>query len=201
VSATYDPSTKRATNPICADGKGGTLPCFVPGTTNVQAPKLYFGHSLPTTEGSWTNTFRYSRFRLYVLMDYETGFNKLDNNLRINCQLDSDCIYAAFPQNYDPAIVAQVQNSGTLRNFFIKPASFAKLRELSLSYDAPDRFASRLGAHSVAVTASGRNLSTITRYSGLDPETSLGGQSGSIGLDQAEYPQLASFVLTVRLAY
>jgi TonB-linked SusC/RagA family outer membrane protein len=201
VSATYDPTTKKAINPMCADAHGVVAPCFAPGTTNVVAPKVYFGHSLPTTEGSLASTWRLGRFRLYTLFDFETGFNKLDNNLRINCQLDGDCIYAAFPQNYDPAIVAQVQNSGTLRNFFIKPANFTKWRELSLSFDAPENVAARIGAHALSMTASGRNLSMITRYTGIDPENSLGGQNGSIALDQSEYPQPTSFMVTVRVSW
>lgn len=204
VSATYDPTTKKAINPMCADAHGVVSPCFAPGTTNVVAPKVYFGHSLPTTEGSLSSTWRYRRFSLHTLFDFETGFNKLDNNLRINCQLDGDCIYAAFPANYDPAIVAQVQNSGTLRNFFIKPANFTKWRELSLTFDAPTNIASRIGAHSLAITASGRNLAMSTRYSGLDPENSLvssAGSSSAIGIDQAEYPQLMTFLVTVRAAW
>jgi TonB-linked SusC/RagA family outer membrane protein len=205
VSATYDPTTRKAVNPVCADGKGGTMPCFVPGTTNVQAPKLYFGHSIPTTTGSLTNTWRYSSFRLYTMFDFQTGFNKLDNNLRIKCQLNAQCLQAIYPDQYDPAVVAQVQNSGTIRNWFIKPASFAKWRELTLSYDAPDRLAGRIGAHALSIAATGRNLSMITRYTGIDPENSLvpsvGGTNGGIGIDQSEYPQLASFLLTVRLSY
>jgi outer membrane receptor protein involved in Fe transport len=204
VSATYDPTTKKAINPMCADAHGVVSPCFAPGTTNVVAPKVYFGHSLPTTEGSLGSTWRYGRFRLHTLVDFVTGFNKLDNNLRINCQLDGDCIYAAFPANYDPAIVAQVQNSGTLRNFFIKPSNFTKWRELSLSFDAPTDIASRIGAHALTVTASGRNLATKTRYTGIDPENSLvssGGSSSAIGIDQAEYPQLMTFLVTIRASW
>ena len=75
------------------------------------APKVYMGHSLPTTEGSLSNTFRYGRFRLYVMMDFQDGFSKLDNNLRINCQIDRDCPMWAFPATYDPKIVAVAQNS------------------------------------------------------------------------------------------
>ena len=88
--------------------------------------------------------------------------------------------------------------------FFIKPANFTKWRELSLAFDAPDRIASRIGAHALSVTASGRNLSMITRYTGIDPENSLvssGGSSSAIGIDQAEYPQLTTFVVTVRVAW
>jgi TonB-linked SusC/RagA family outer membrane protein len=200
VGATYDPATKRAINAVCLDAQGAQMPCFVPGTTSIQAPKLYFGHSLPTTEGSLTNTFRYERLRLYVMADFQRGFNKLDNNLRINCQLNGDCLYDVFPDRYDPAIVVQTQNSGTIRNFFIKPSGFTKLREVSLSYDAPANYARLLGAQSLLVSAAGRNLHMWTKYTGIDPENSLGGVTG-LALDQSEYPQLALFLFSVRVSY
>jgi TonB-linked SusC/RagA family outer membrane protein len=201
VSATYDPKTRLATNPICDDGKGGTIPCFVPGTTSVQAPKLFFGNSIPTTEGSISNTFRYDRLRFYVLSDFQVGFSKIDNNLRIRCQLNASCLEAVYPMNYAPAVIADVQNSGTLRDYFIKSANFWKLREVSMTYDVPDKLAARyLGAGSLAATISGRNLHTWTNYTGLDPENSLGG-AGGIASDQAEYPQLASVILSIRLSY
>lgn len=202
LSATYDPLTRKATNPVCADGKGGTMPCFIPGTTSVQAPLLYMGHSIPTTEGSVGNTFRYRMFKVHVLADFQTGFRKLDNNLRIRCQLNATCPEAIWPQKYAPEVVAVVQNSGTLRDYFIKDANFWKLREVSLSYDAPEKLARRyLGSSGLSATFSVRNLHTWTSYAGLDPENSLGGQTGSIGLSQAEYPTLASALFTIRLTY
>lgn len=201
VSATYDPTTKKAINAQCADANGVIASCFISGTTSVQAPKVYFGHSLPTVTGSLSNTLRYKRLRLYGMIDFQRGYNKFDNNLRINCQLNGDCLYDVFPDKYDPAIVVQTQNSGTIRNFFIKPGSFTKLRELSLSFDAPERFSSYIGAHSLAVVASGRNLHTWTKYTGIDPENNLGGSNSSNALDQSEFPQLTSFLLTIRLGY
>ncbi|HEY7395295.1 MAG TPA: TonB-dependent receptor, partial [Gemmatimonadaceae bacterium] len=201
VSATFDTATRKAINPMCADSRGVIAPCFATGTTNVVAPKVDFGHSLPTWEGALSSTFRYGRFRYYVMADFQRGFNKLDNNLRIRCQLNANCLETVFPERYDPAIVAQVQNSGTLRNYFIKPASFTKLREMSLSYDVPNKYAERVRAQSLAISVSGRNLGTWTKYTGLDPENSLGGQNGSIALDQSEYPQITTFQLSLRLSY
>jgi hypothetical protein len=194
--------TRKATDPQCANGKGGTMPCFIPGTTSVQAPLVYMGHYMPTTEGSVGNSFRYKMFKLHVLADFQTGFRKLDNNLRIRCQLNATCPEAVWPEKYDPAVVAVVQNSGTLRDYFIKDANFWKLREVSLSYDAPAALARKyLGSSGLNATFSLRNLHTWTPYRGLDPENSLGGQTGSIALSQAEYPSLASALLTIRLSY
>jgi len=64
---------------------------------------------------------------------------------------------------------------------FIENGSYIRLRDLSLVYDL-----SRLvsGSHAIkrlTVTASGRNLLTITKYSGLDPENT--GAYGSQGND------------------
>ncbi len=198
VSATYDAATKKAINPMCEDSHGVVAPCFAPGTTNVVAPKVYFGHSLPTKEGSVTSNFRFGHFRYFVMADFQRGFNRLDNNLRIRCQLNANCLETVFPERYDPAIVAQVQNSGTLRNYFVKDASFAKLREMSLSFDAPERYASWFRAQSLSVTASGRNLHTWTKFTGIDPENNLGGAGA---LDQSEFPPLTSFLLNIRVNF
>jgi TonB-linked SusC/RagA family outer membrane protein len=207
VSAVFNPATGKVltdTTLRCDNGHGGTIACFVPGTLSIQAPALFSGHSIPTTTGSWSNSFRYKRFRLFVMADFQAGFSKLNNNLRINCQLNSDCLYNVFPQNYDPRIVATTQNSGTLRDFFIQPASFWKLRDVALSYDAPQELFRYIGAKSLGVTLAAHNLAMITRYGGLDPENSLmtsSGASTSIGIDQAEFPQLTSVILSFRITY
>ncbi len=200
ISATYDPATRKAINPICDNGAGGSIPCYNASGT-VQAPKVYLGRAVPPIEGSWTNTVRFlGHFRFYGMIDYAKGFKRLDNNLRIRCQIFLTCLEYVQRENTDPRVVAQMQSNGTLREFVINDAAYAKLRELSLSFDAPDRWAGRLGAKALSMTFSGRNLHTWTNYTGLDPESQFIGGSANF-VDQAEYPQLASFVLTVHLNY
>ena len=204
VSATYDPVTKKAVNAMCDDAKGGVIPCFLPGTSTVQAPLIYFGHSIPTTTGSWINSLRYARLRLYVMVDFQDGFRKTDTNYEQVCQVFFACLETLYPAKYDPAVVATAQNGGQLQDYFIRSANFAKLREVALSYDAPAGAARYLGAKGVAITVSGRNLGMRTRYTGLDPENSInagGGSNNNFGTDQTEYPQLMSVVVGVRLAY
>jgi hypothetical protein len=205
VSATYDPTTKQAVNLMCDDGKGGTVACFVPGSSSLQAPLVRVGHSLPTTTGSWINTFRYSRFRLYAMIDFQRGFKKTDTNYEQVCQVFGACLENINPEKYDPIQVAHAQDgSGRLQDFYIRSGNFAKLREVSLTFDAPTRSVRYIGAKSVSVTLTGRNLHMWTSYTGLDPENSVntdGGASRNLATDQTEYPQLATVLVGVRLGY
>ena len=61
--------------------------------------------------------------------------------------------------------------SKTLDGFF-QPGSFVKLREISATFTAPERWTAMLGnARSLSFTASARNVHTWTNYRGVDPET------------------------------
>jgi TonB-linked SusC/RagA family outer membrane protein len=205
VGATYDATTKKATNLTCDDGKGGTVACFFPGSSSLQAPLVRVGHSLPTTTGSWINTFRYSRLRLYAMIDFQRGFKKTDTNYEQMCQVFAACLENINPEKYSPIQVAHAQNgSGQLQDFYITSGNFAKLREVSLTFDAPTRSVRYVGAKSIAVTLTARNLHMWTKYTGLDPENSVntdGGMSRNLATDQTEYPQLATVLLGVRLGY
>ena len=205
VGATYDPTTKKATNLTCDDGKGGTVACFFPGSSSLQAPLVNVGHSLPTTTGSWINTFRFSNFRLYAMIDFQRGFKKTDTNYEQTCQVFGACLENINPEQYDPVQVAHAQNgSGQLQDFYIRSGNFAKLREVSLTYDASPRTARYVGARSMAVTLTGRNMHMWTSYTGLDPENSVnaeGGMSRNLATDQTEYPQLATVLISFRLGY
>ena len=83
---------------------------------------------------------------------------------------------------------------------FIEDAGFTKLREVSLAYSFTQPWVSRsLGLSSIDLRLAGRNLVTWTHYSGLDPETQLGGATLIGGFDWFNNPQTRSFVVTVGL--
>jgi hypothetical protein len=84
---------------------------------------------------------------------------------------------------------------------FVEPGGFVKLRELGLSYtlDAP-WLNSVLGFNAVDIRVFGRNLHTWTKYTGIDPETTLFGASvGQQGFDYFGTPQARSFGITLTL--
>lgn len=61
----------------------------------------------------------------------------------------------------------------------LEKGDFARWRELSVTWTAPERVASRLSARSLAITLAGRNLLLFSRYPGLDPEINAIGRGSS----------------------
>jgi len=200
LSADYDPTTRRAINAMCDNGRGQPTPCLN-ASGGVIAPKVFLGHSIPTAEGAFTTTVRFLRnFSVYAMADYATGYKRLDNNLRIRCQIFYTCAEYLEPDKADPRKLVQMQTNGTLRDFVINDSKYVKLREVSLSYDVPTQFAAKAGAKNAGFTVSARNLHTWSPYTGLDPESEF--VSGTpVNVDQAHMPQLASLVFTIRLGY
>ena len=84
---------------------------------------------------------------------------------------------------------------------FIEDAGFVKLREISLGYTLDQPWVSRvLGFGSIDVRVAGRNLVTWTKYTGVDPETSLLGSASAVrGIDYFNNPQGRSYVFSVTL--
>jgi TonB-dependent starch-binding outer membrane protein SusC len=58
-----------------------------------------------------------------------------------------------------------------VNGMYITDAGYKRLREVSLTYTAPERLASAMRARSASFTFAGHNLKTWTKYTGLDPET------------------------------
>jgi TonB-linked SusC/RagA family outer membrane protein len=83
----------------------------------------------------------------------------------------------------------------------IEDGGYVKLREVSVGYTFDQPWVWRsLGMSSVELRVAGRNLKTWTHYSGLDPETTVGGATSRVGgTDYFNLPLTRSFVVTVNL--
>jgi hypothetical protein len=83
---------------------------------------------------------------------------------------------------------------------YIEDATYGKLRELSVSYTVPQSAAQSLfgsRVESLRITLSGRNLMTLTGYSGMDPEVSnFGNQAIGRNIDVAPFPRSRSYWLS-----
>jgi len=179
----------------CDDGNGGNVAC-------ADAPIVYLGRTLPNFEGSATSTLRFLKnFQLFAMLDTKTGYKKLNGNDRVRCHLFAECESNWYKEGVDPALLG-AQTSGNFYSDIIQDASFLRLREVSVSYSLPERFAATFRATGAQISIAGRNLKTWTKYPGLDPEASF--QGGSRGFGQWEQdvtPQLMQFVTTIHLTY
>jgi hypothetical protein len=197
VDATIDPVTGKSTAVFCDAGPSGGAPVLC-----ANAPLVFLGKTTPTSEGAFTSTLSFwSNFSIYTLVDFKGGYKKLDGNRRVRCHLFIECRENYYPKEFSPAIVGAVSSSAYVSDL-INDASYTKLREISLSYNLPASFATRLGAARASVSIAGRNLHTWTNDKGLEPEASF--QGGTRGFGQWEQdvtPQLRSFVGTLRLNF
>lgn len=201
--------TAVAMNPMCDGGNpnGALLPDGTPlelGGPAVPcdgAPRLYLGKATPDFEGAFSTTVSlFGWLRLHGVLDWKTGYKKLDNNLRARCQVFNACRENFFPEEFDPARIAEIQSGSPLRSFVFTDASFSKLREVSASVTLPPNWAGRFGASRATLTVAGRNLYTWSDYTGLDPEASFV-EFGFNLLEQDNTPQLAQFVTTLNLSF
>lgn len=83
----------------------------------------------------------------------------------------------------------------------LEDATNTRLREVSIGYTFKDPWVQRLaGMSAMDVKVSGRNLKLWTDYSGLDPETNLGGaQNANRGIDWFNTPLTRAWVVSIAL--
>ena len=196
ASADRDATTNAITNILCVAGPGGGAP--VPCS---QALAVFIGTSTPKVIGSVANTLTLGRrVTLYGLVDFKRGHKILNANDANRCAFGV-CEAQFFPEKYSTAYLAAIQPSsisaGVLEPF-IQDASFVKLREVSLTYNLPERWLGRAGVSGASVTLAGRNLVTWSPYNGIDPEVQY---QGTTPQDQALTPALTQFVATLNLRF
>ncbi|MEP7344022.1 MAG: SusC/RagA family TonB-linked outer membrane protein [Gemmatimonadaceae bacterium] len=90
---------------------------------------------------------------------------------------------------------------GPVASQFMEDGGFVKLRELSVSYTFEGPWLRRMvGFSKLDVRVAGRNLALWTNYTGIDPETNLGGaEVAAQGIDYFNNPQTRSLVFTFNL--
>jgi TonB-linked SusC/RagA family outer membrane protein len=147
-------ATGKLVNVTCNDGSGGSVTC-------ANAPKLYKGQPTPTWSGSVSNSINImQRLRLTALVDFQGGMTYVDGEIQAGHQNFQNT--AASNPVIDP-IYAAYQTVVPRTPLGLFDAGFAKLRELSASYNLPERFASRFGANNASLTGAWRNVAFLWR--------------------------------------
>jgi outer membrane receptor protein involved in Fe transport len=156
---------------------------------------------------SFSSDVTWRRLRLSGLLDWQEG-SAIINLTKFLYDLGQNTADYAVPITVDT--LRTTVGANRLRLFpkqtamYVEDASFMKLRELTLTYDLPDRMLGRLWsqARSAQLSLSGRNLMTWTDYSGLDPEVSnFGNQNIARNIDVAPFPPSRSFWFGIELGF
>jgi hypothetical protein len=196
VSGDFD-ATGKVINALCDNGSGGTTSCAT-------APLVYIGTATPKTTGAFASTVTlWKTVRLYGMVDFKRGHRTFDYNRYARCNIIRVCEEIVRPEKYGTRVAYEVQNvaASDPQDIYMTKGDFAKLREISMSFSLPNRFARYVGASRTSLTFAGRNLHTWTDYPGLDPETRANGTTPFTNYDQATTPQLAQFLASLSISF
>ncbi len=167
--------------------------------TNAQGVPEGIGNAQPDFIASWSNEFNFQRFHIYGLWDWAKGGTTANLTL------------SYF--DFGPGLWAD--SAGTNRRIaqinqglapYAEPATYLKLREVTLGYDLPPQWLANIPAlrfTSARLQLSGRNLILIyPNYLGLDPEVSnFGNQQVTRGQEVTPYPPARSFFISLDLGF
>lgn len=205
-----------------ANGNGVIEPATFDDAGNLLAPAEYTigdtavfrGSALPTRELGLRSSLSFFRnlFNLAALFDYRGGHWIENSTDSFRC--NGGIIYcrglvdptAPLDMQAKAAAATYGDDFGVTEWGFFEPAWFIKLREVSLTFNAPDNVARVIGASRASLTLSGRNLLTIDDYSGIDPEVNGFGQgreggSNFAATDFFSQPQVRYWVARVNLGF
>lgn len=165
-----------------ADGDGVLTPDEV--TVDAADSTEFLGYARPRYELALFNAFDVGGwFRISGLFDYRGGHKLWNYTGQFRCifVICEELNVPETPLDQQARGVAGALTTTSSAAGYIEPAWFIKLRELSFTFFAPESWARRVGASRASLTITGRNLFTITDYSGMDPEVQE--YAGNFGSD------------------
>jgi len=92
--------------------------------------------------------------------------------------------------------------SGNNISTYIDDGTYVKLREVTVTWTAPKRWADLAKAREMRISFQGRNLAMWTKYWSFDPEfNNFGNQNFNRFIDLAPYPSMKQFFFSIDLGY
>src|SRR5947207_6032867 len=203
--------------PICK--KPGPTGCAL--TDNI----VRIGNANPDFNMSFGLNFNYHKLAVNALLDWSYGGDLYNGTRQWAFQATRDRVQDQGGKPANDATCGVVSNpmpkcpqkalgyygvgfyNGLDANdFFVEKGSYAKLKELAISYtlaqDQLRRMGFLRGLREMRVSFIARNLFTITNYSGLDPEVSgLAGDPFQVRMDWFQYPQFRTYTGSIELGF
>ena len=165
----------------------------------------------PKFFGGWNTRFRWKNLTLSVLFQYSVGsqavYSAVANDIASPFQESiSREVYGNTwtPERTDaryPRLGALLYNYNSMVNDrFVFDASYFRLKNLTLGYTLPEKWAAAIHSTGLSVFFTATNLFTVTRWPGIDPET-IGSMVVDMGINDDPYPLARSFTFGVNLKF
>jgi TonB-dependent starch-binding outer membrane protein SusC len=168
---------------------------------------VYMGDGNPDYNAGLGNELRWRGFSLYGLLDRQKGGMLAAGTWR-HFDLGQNS------RDYDDPSPEAGKKLGKWRTdtylkvtrIYYQDVSYWKLREITLGYEIPPRWASRIlrGSESAKLTFSGRNLKTWTDFRGGDPDfTNFGGTPESLQRNRelGAYPPSRHYWVSLQVGF
>jgi TonB-linked SusC/RagA family outer membrane protein len=164
----------------------------------------FLGNALPTKEASLNTsvTLFNNRIRVGTQMDYRGG-HVVDNSIENYRCYVGNCrgLFDRTASLKEQALAVAAFSGFSDVVVFAEPGWFIKMRELSVTLNAPDRWARQFNASRLSLTLAARNLFTITDYTGVDPEVNAFGQDNFASSDFESQPQVRYYTARLNLSF
>jgi hypothetical protein len=190
-----------------------------------QNDRVVIGNPWPKFTFGMTNSFSYKNFDLSVLIIgvqgndvynytryrnenplgtavYSNYFKSVANFARPSSLDASDQNTTLTNPGFQIARITTNTANGNNRasQWYIEDGSYIRIKNVTLSYSLPARWASKVAMRNLKISAGVQNLHTFTKYKGYDPEIGMTPNYGSltVGVDDGRYPstKMYSFSLT-----
>jgi TonB-linked SusC/RagA family outer membrane protein len=162
---------------------------------------------LPTREAGLTISLGLFKSKVMIssTLDYRGGNSlwNLQEDFRCRSSQNCDALYDINAPLEDQARIAALRFQGANNTTagFIEKADYMKWRELSVVFNAPQSWASAIGAERLSIGFAGRNLATVTGYSGPDPEVNGQGEGNFAQRDFLSLPPLRSLAFRLNVTF
>lgn len=162
------------------------------------------GQTSPKWNGGLTNTFSWKGLTLNIFIQTSQGMMKWNGLMGVagdemgRRNMTTEVGYWT-PENRSNKFRSLKKQSNKHGYGYNEDASFTRIKDITLSYNFPQKLINRLGMSNLTVYASGRNLYTWTDWIGWDPETRQDGRGS--GNWESNYPYTKSYVFGLNVTF
>lgn len=178
----------------------GTLDSYDKTFIGNAFPKLYLGLNMAVTYKEWELSMNlYGTFGNKI---YNTtkGFYSGSMGENVFADTYSKAWWYEGQDTNIPRLTHNDENQNFTRvsDWFVENGSYLKCKQIQLAYTVPETIT---GNYRLKLTLSGQNLFTITKYSGMDPETAALGSVVESGVDRVAYPNPKIILFGANLSF